>query len=189
MLLSLFTRDTAGKSIADFIISFSEFIRPKSMQAVVLSDILSPAPACQPPEGASSLPHRLASAMPTGVLPPASRDGVPLPRRTSAATTRVFRSSGRAAVSQSGPGQARSPRRLPLSATASRPSPEATPSIVDRRNSVPLKVKIGNFGPGASGGALDGLARWRHSARSATARHGSRRSMPSTPGEPLIVSI
>ena len=48
MLLSLFTRDPAGKSIADLIISFSEFLASvRACKLLFICNILSPSPACQ----------------------------------------------------------------------------------------------------------------------------------------------
>src|SRR5580698_9157161 len=109
MLLSLFTRDTAGKSIADFIISFSELLASvRACKLLFICNILSPAPACRTlrKERRPSF-IRLASADAEGVLPSLPRRRTFCPAGACGrAPTRVFRASKAPRGGLADPGQA-----------------------------------------------------------------------------------
>ena len=190
MLLSLFTRDTAGKSIADFIISFSELLASvRACKLLFICNILSPAPACRTlRKGRRPSFIRLASAGAEGALP-SLRDGVPsAPRRSMwPRPTRVFRSSKAPRGGLADPGQAGHDAGAdPALGDRVFALPEQRTSIVDRMEQRPAQGENRIFRPERrrAGQRPLRLLRWRHSARSATARHGRRRSMPSTPAEP-----
>ncbi len=154
MLLSLFTRNTAGKSIADLIISFSELLASvRACKLLFICNILSPAPACEPygrcvvpPSYASPrrMPRAPVAASATAYRPPA-------PEHAAAAHRRSARPRLRAAVSRTLVKPATTRELIPLSATASSPLPNNGLRSSIGWNRVLLKAKIGFFDLGGGG--------------------------------------